>query len=47
MNTAVKNIILRVIKNRMAAGENLDDIIKSYPGLTDEDINEVRAALME
>lgn len=45
MSRAVKNIIVRVIKNRMAAGEQFDDIIKDYPRLTDQEINEIKEAL--
>lgn len=45
MSRAVKNIIVRVIKNRMAAGEQFEDIIKDYPRLTDQEINEIKEAL--
>ena len=34
MSKAVKNIIVRVVKNRMAAGEAFEEIIKNYPRLT-------------
>lgn len=47
MNKSVKNIIVRVIKNRLEDGEDLESIIKSYPGLSSDEINEVRAALEE
>ena len=29
MRTAARNIIVRVVRNRLAAGENFEDIIKS------------------
>lgn len=45
MSRAVKNIIVRVIKNRMAAGEQFEDIIKDYPKLTDQEITEIKEAL--
>ena len=41
MNNAVKNIIVRVVKNRMAAGETFKDIVKNYPKLTKEEIAEI------
>lgn len=45
MSKAVKNIIVRVIRNRMAAGEEFDDIIKDYPRLTQDEITEIKEAL--
>ncbi len=42
MNNAVKNIIVRVVKNRMAAGETFKDIVKNYPKLTKEEIAEIK-----
>lgn len=45
MSKAVKNIIVRVIRNRMAAGEQFEDIIKDYPKLTEADIAEIKEAL--
>ena len=45
MSKAVKNIIVRVIRNRMAAGEQFDDIIKDYPRLTQDEIAEIKKAL--
>ena len=46
MNSSVKNIIIRVIKSRMDAGEDFDTIIKSYPRLKEAEIEEIRAALL-
>lgn len=45
MSKAVKNIIVRVIRNRMAAGEQFEDIIKDYPKLTQDEIAEIEKAL--
>lgn len=45
MSKAVKNIIVRVIRNRMTAGEEFDDIIKDYPRLTADEIEEIKEAL--
>ena len=42
MKKAVKNIIVRVIKSRMAAGEKFGDIIKSYPKLSAGEIKEIK-----
>lgn len=36
-----KKIILRAVKIRIDNGENLDDILKSYPKLTDEEKEEI------
>lgn len=44
MNNAIKNVMLRVIRKRMAAGETFEDIIKSYPGLKKNEIAEIRKA---
>ena len=45
MRTAARNIIVRVVRNRLAAGENFEDIIKSYPKLTKETIKEIEELL--
>ena len=37
MSNAAKNIMVRVIKNRMEEGERLDDILVTYPKLTDKE----------
>ena len=47
MSNAAKNIILRVIRRRMAEGEELEDILASYPKLTDAEKEELRAAITE
>ncbi len=45
MSNAARNIMVRAIKNRMAAGEEFEEIIKSYPRLTKEDIEEIEKEL--
>lgn len=45
MSNLVKNILIRVVKNRMAAGETFEDIIKSYPKLTKAEIKEIEEAV--
>ena len=43
MSNVAKNIMVRVVKSRMAAGETFEDIIKSYPRLTKTEINEIKS----
>ena len=45
MSNASKNIMVRVIKRRMSDGENLEDILESYPRLTEEEKQELREAV--
>lgn len=45
MSTAARNIIVRVVRNRLAAGETFEDIIKSYPRLTKENMKEIEEVL--
>ena len=47
MNMAVKNIMLRVIRNRIAEGETVDDILADYPKLTEEEKAELKEAVAE
>lgn len=44
MSKVIKNIMVRAVKNRMAAGETFEDILKTYPGLTQNEIAEIREA---
>lgn len=46
MSAAVKNIMLRAINKRLAAGEKFEDIIKSYPRLTTKEIEELKSEIM-
>ena len=45
MSNAANNIMVRVIKRRMAEGENLEDILANYPKLTEEEKQELRKAV--
>ena len=45
MRTAARNIIVRVVRNRLAAGENFEDIIKSYPKLKKKKKKEIEELL--
>lgn len=47
MSNAAKNIMLRVIRRRMEEGEELEDILASYPKLTDAEKEELRAAITD
>ena len=47
MSNAAKNIMLRVIRRRMAEGEELEDILAGYPKLTDAEKEELRAAITD
>lgn len=38
-----KNIIIRAIRIRIANGEDLDTVLKSYGKLTDEEKTEIKA----
>ena len=42
MNAIQLKIILRAVKIRMAAGEELEDILASYTKLTEEDIKFIK-----
>ena len=41
MSNAVKNIMIRAIKNRMAAGEDIETIWESYPKITKKEKSEI------
>ena len=45
MSKSAKNIMVRVIKRRMTAGEDLENILAGYPKLTDEEKQELREAV--
>lgn len=45
MSKVVKNIMVRAIKARIKAGEELEDILTSYPKLTDTEKQELREAV--
>ena len=45
MSKAAKCIMARVIKRRMAEGEKMEDILVSYPRLTEKEKEELREAV--
>ena len=45
MSKVVKNIMLRVIRKRMAEGEMVEEILADYPKLTEEEKQELTEAL--
>ena len=42
-----KNIIMRAVKIRLTAGEDLETILESYQKLTAEEKDEIRAAYVQ
>lgn len=45
MNTVKRNLMIRVVTKRMAEGETMDEVLASYPGLTDEESRQIRDAI--
>ena len=45
ISTTVKSIMLRVIEKRLLAGERFEEIIRSYPRLSDADKEELKQEL--
>lgn len=45
MSNAMLNIYVRVIKRRMADGEEIDAILADYIKLTDSEISQIRGKL--
>lgn len=45
MSKLQMKIIKRAVKNRLSDGEKFDEIIKSYPKLTDSEIEEIKTEL--
>lgn len=45
MSGALKKIIVRVIRKRMQAGEELEEILSGYPKLSDKEKQELREAV--
>lgn len=45
MTKAALRLFIRVIERRMASGENLEDILDSYPNLSNEDKELIREAI--
>lgn len=45
MSGAALNIMIRTVKRRIGDGENLQDILKSYPKLTQEEAGQIADAV--
>lgn len=46
MSASMLRIYLRVIERRMKLGEDLEDILDSYPNLSEEDKEQIREAIL-
>lgn len=46
MSASMLRIYLRVIERRIKLGEDLEDILDSYPNLSEEDKEQIREAIM-
>ena len=46
MSKSMKNIMIRVITNRMNNGETFDEVIADYPKLTESEIEDLRKAVI-
>lgn len=47
MSNAMLNIFVRTVQRRLANGEQLDEILDSYPKLSAEDKEQIREAVTE
>ena len=47
MSNAMLNIFVRTVKRRMEAGEELEEILASYPKLSEEDKEQIREAVSD
>ena len=47
MNDVTKNIVIRAITIRIKRGESIDDILASYPKLTEEEKNELKEMFID
>ena len=45
MSKAMLNIYVRTFKRRMESGETFEEILESYPRLTDEQAQEIKDAI--
>lgn len=46
MSKAMRNIMIRVITKRINNGETFDDVIIDYPKLTEDEIDDLRKAII-
>lgn len=47
MNDVTKNIVIRAINVRIKRGESIDNILTSYPKLTEEEKNELKEIFID
>lgn len=45
MSKSMLKIYTRVFKKRMESGESFEEIVKDYPKLTDQEIEDIKEAL--
>lgn len=45
MSNSALRIFIRVVERRMKLGEGLEDILASYPSLTEEEKDQIREAV--
>ena len=46
MSKAMRNVMIRVITKRINNGETFDDVIVDYPKLTEDEIDDLRKAIV-
>ena len=46
MSKAMRNVMIRVITKRINNGETFDDVIVDYPKLTEDEIDDLRKAII-
>ena len=46
MTKSALRLFVRVVERRMKLGEDLEDILDSYPNLTEEDKEQIREAIL-
>lgn len=46
MSASMLRIYIRVIERRMKLGEDLEEILDSYPNLSEEDKEQIRGAIV-
>lgn len=46
MSNAMLNIFVRVVKRRMAEGEELENILAEYTNLTEDDKEQIRKRIL-
>ena len=46
MSTSMLRIYVRVIERRIKLGEDLEEILDSYPNLSEEDKEQIREAIV-